>query len=152
MEANRKISLTIPCCLDCVPIAGRALKGILSGITKDTELVFLIELGVCEAISNSIKHAHSCNAGCNVDISVFLYTSDIVVEVTDTGTSLDADLLDDTQYRFQGDDTPAAMTEGGRGLYLIHKTMDEVKYKSLDGKNILTMKKKLPPTDGTRER
>ena len=130
---------------------GQALRGILSGITQDTELVFFIELAVCEAVSNSIQHAHACNANCNVDVSVFLYTSDIVVEVIDTGTPLNADLLSEKRFFGLMGTDPATAREGGRGLYLIYKIMDEVRYRSFAGKNILTMKKKHNQTDRIRE-
>ena len=121
---------------------GQALRGILSGIIQDTELVFLIELAVCEAVSNSIRHAHACNADCNVDVSVFLYTSDVVVKVIDTGIPLNADLLNQKRFRGPTSNDPVTVREGGRGLYLIYKIMDEVRYRSYAGKNILTMKKK----------
>lgn len=121
---------------------GQAVKGILAGTTPDKELVYLVELAVCEAVANSIKHAHECRAECSVEIKVVLYTSDIVVQVIDTGIPLNTEMLKPEHLYDPLDNF--SETEGGRGLFLIQKIMDTVRYKSFAGKNTLTMKKKLP--------
>ncbi len=122
---------------------GRAITGILAGTTPDKELVYSVELAVCEAVANSIKHAHACRADCSVEVNVLLYPSDIVVQVTDTGIPLNTEILKQKQQLCEPRDN-ISETEGGRGLFLIQKTMDEVRYKSFAGKNTLTMKKKIP--------
>ncbi len=140
--------MTIPCRLDHVHLAGHAIKGILGETIPDTELVFLIELAICEAVSNSMQHAHACNADCNVEVTVYLCKSEIVIEVTDTGAPLNADLLKEKQNHAPEDAISAkTAAEGGRGIYLICKTMDEVKYRSFAGRNTLTMRKTIKPTD-----
>lgn len=121
---------------------GQAVKGILEATTPDKELVYFVELAVCEAVANSIKHAHECCPDCSVEADVFLYTSDIVVQVTDTGIPLHTEMLKQKNLDEPLDNI--CETEGGRGLFLIQKTMDEVEYKSIAGKNTLTMKKKIP--------
>ncbi|MBA2882223.1 serine/threonine-protein kinase RsbW [Desulfosalsimonas propionicica] len=121
---------------------GQAIKGILAGTTPDKELVYLFELAVCEAVANSIKHAHECRADCSVEVNLLLYASDIVVQVTDTGIALNTEML--KQKQLHAPQNNISETEGGRGLFLIQKTMDEVRYQSIAGKNTLTMKKKIP--------
>lgn len=139
--------MTIPCRLDHVHLAGHAIKGILAETIPDTELVFLIELAVCEAVSNSMQHAYDCNADCNVEIAVFLFDSEIVIEVTDTGAPLNTDLLKEKQHHDPGDDTSEKAAEGGRGIFLICRAMDEVQYRSFAGRNTLTMRKTINQTD-----
>ncbi len=121
----------------------RAIKGILAGTTPDKELVYLVELAVCEAVANSIKHAHECRADSSVEVNVLLYPSDIVLQVTDTGIPLNTEILKQKK-QLHGPLDNISEKEGGRGLFLIQKTMDEVRYKSFAGKNTLTMKKKIP--------
>lgn len=121
---------------------GQAIKGILAGTTLDKELVYLVELAVSQATANSIKHAHECRPDCSVEVNVLLYASDVVVKVTDTGIPLNTEVLKQKHLDEPLDDI--SETEGGRGLFLIQKTMDEVRYQSIAGKNTLTMIKKLP--------
>jgi len=147
VEEPGKIKLTIPCRLDHVHLAGHAIKGVLAETIKDSELVFLIELAVCEAVSNSMQHAHGCNADCNVEVSIFLCNSELVIEVTDTGAPFNADLLKNKQCHDPEDATCEKAAEGGRGIFLICRAMDEVKYKSFADRNILTMRKTIKPTD-----
>lgn len=145
MESPKKITFIIPSCQRHVQLVGRALKGILSKMIPDADLVFLLELAVCEAVSNSVEHAHDCSPDCDVEVTLRLWPQEIVIQVTDKGARLDVELL--KQKQFQAPEDPASVKEGGRGLLLINRIMDEVSYRNISDTNVLIMKKKIEQAD-----
>ncbi len=137
-----RITLTIRSSQDHVYLIGRAVKGILEDIFQDRDALFLMELAVCEAVANSIKHAHARRAEDIVEVEVELNESEVIIEVKDEGRKSNPEFLDNS--RFQETCDLESIKEGGRGIPIIKQVMDQVDYYSTCQKNILVMKKNLP--------
>ncbi|MFO7816838.1 MAG: ATP-binding protein [Thermodesulfobacteriota bacterium] len=142
-----KIKLVIPGSQDHVRLVGRALKGILEENVQEGEDLFLIELAVCEAVANSIKHAYAGRSLNNVEVEVDIGASEIIIEVRDEGQKPDSRFLDKNE--FQQTCALESMQEGGRGIPIINEVMDHVDYYSSCGKNILIMRKNISPSRKT---
>ena len=59
--------------------------------------------------------------------------------LTDTGKKFDPTLAPEADITLSADEREI----GGLGIFLIRQIMNEVRYERIDGKNILTLEKKL---------
>ena len=63
----------------------------------------------------------------------------IILVLTDTGKEFDPTTAPETDVTLAADDREI----GGLGIFLIRQIMNEVRYERIDGKNVLTLEKKL---------
>jgi serine/threonine-protein kinase RsbW len=112
----------------------------LSSLAYNMKAKLQLELSIEEAYVNISKYAYKSDKG-EVEI---LTTVDedplqITVQLVDSGIPYnplkteDPDLCTDTEEK----------ELGGLGIFLIKKNVDNIKYKYHNGKNILTLQKKL---------
>lgn len=139
--SNLSIKVIFESQLTNLPILRKAIRGICSCVIKDKEqLLQDIDLCINEAVSNVICHAYQNEAGHEIQIIVFLYAQEIVFQIIDIGLknpnttspaspNYDMNRIED-------------LAESGRGMFIIHQLMDEVLYKSEEGKNFLILRKR----------
>ena len=99
-----------------------------------------IDIAVEELFVNIASYAYRPEIGIAV-IQVSVFEDPLSVEITfiDNGKQYDPLAKDDP-------DTTLSVKErkkGGLGIFMVKKSMDNVKYEYKDGKNILTIKKNL---------
>lgn len=100
--------------------------------------VYAIQLAADEAASNIIEHAYAGRPGASFQMSCEYKKDRLVVTFTDQGKAFNFS-------KVTKPDVTADLSErkiGGLGVYLMHKLMDEVKYKSTGSENILTLTKR----------
>ena len=110
-----------------------------AGLNDDD--VFHVEMAVDEACSNIIEHGYAIYPG---SIDLCCTSTDpgqLQVVIRDTGQPFTPDQVPTPQGK-----TPADLenlSEGGLGLYFMHKLMDEVHFEFVPGQgNTLTMVKR----------
>ena len=140
----RVIKIVIDSKLEEVPSVGEKIREICLSMRLPSFEAFQIELCVVEAVANSIKHAYKLEAGHQVEIALSIVSDRFIFDVCDTGISMDSKLLGkkDPSLSFDADNLDS-VSEKGRGLAIIKKIMDNVTYTSKQGKNCLSMRKKL---------
>ena len=112
--------------------------GLQAGISEAD--IGKIELAVDEACANVIEHAYGHDASKEVVISANIDDDAITFNIRDTGKGFDPTKIaqEDLQKLIQ------ARKDGGLGMRLIKKLMDEVQYEIVPGqKNELRMIKRL---------
>ena len=102
-------------------------------------VVFNITLVLEEAVVNIINYAYPKEKHESIYLSVKLYNDSIVLVLTDTGKEFDPTMAPETDITMSADERPI----GGLGIFLIRQIMNEVRYERIDGKNVLTLEKKL---------
>lgn len=121
-----------------LPLLRKAVRGICTGILAGNEN-YLEDIDLClnEAISNVICHAYQNEPGHEIQLIIALYPHDIVFQIIDIG------LKNSNTEEPQPENIQEiqSLSESGRGLFLIHQLMDEVVYKTEEGKNILVLRK-----------
>ena len=98
-----------------------------------------VRLGVDEACANIIEHAYSGRSG-TIQVAVEVTASHVAIQLRDTGKAFDVQKVgtpDLSRYVKTG-------KKGGFGLYLINKTMDEVRYTREGEVNVVTLIKRFP--------
>lgn len=102
-------------------------------------IVFNLTLVLEEAVVNVINYAYPKEEHESIYLSARLHEGSIILVLTDTGVEFDPTLAPEADITLSAEERPI----GGLGIFLIRQIMNEVKYERIDGKNILTLEKKL---------
>jgi len=125
--------------LSGVEQARRFFKSTAARLELAEDLAFQIELALVEVWTNIVRHAYALKKG---DFLVSSWTEDdrLYFEIRDDGSPFDPrDFKEpDLERQLNGS------RRGGFGCFLISRLMDGVEYRRDDGKNILTLWKRIP--------
>ena len=103
------------------------------------DIVFNLNLVLEEAVVNIINYAYPKEEHESIYLSARMHEGSIVLVLTDTGKEFDPTAAPEADVTLSADDRQI----GGLGIFLIRQIMNEVKYERIEGKNILTLEKKL---------
>ena len=103
------------------------------------DVVFNLNLVLEEAVVNVINYAYPKEEHQFIYLSATLRDGSIVFVLTDTGKEFDPTQAPEADITLSAEERPI----GGLGIFLIRQIMNEVKYQRIDGKNVLTLEKKL---------
>lgn len=103
------------------------------------DVVFNLNLVLEEAVVNVINYAYPKDDHESIYLSAKMQNESIILVLTDTGKEFDPTMVPDADVTLSAEDRQI----GGLGIFLIRQIMNEVKYERIEGKNILTMEKKL---------
>ena len=103
------------------------------------DIVFNLNLVLEEAVVNIINYAYPKEEHESIYLSARMHEGSIVLVLTDTGKEFDPTMAPEADITLSADDRPI----GGLGIFLIRQIMNEVRYERIDGKNVLTLEKKL---------
>ena len=137
------IDLAIESRLELVHLVGLSVRGICSALPLSKEEADALELAVCEACNNSIKHAYKGREDALVRVTLGVDGTGVVIRVHDQGAPLEdrQKLSNDLPVAQSLDELP----EGGMGLFLIRKAADSLGYKSSADGNSLVIRKAFQP-------
>ena len=103
------------------------------------DVIFNLNLVLEEAVANVINYAYPKEEHESIYLSAKLQEGSIVFVLTDTGKEFDPTMAPEADITLSAEDRPI----GGLGIFLIRQIMNEVKYERIEGKNVLTLGKKL---------
>jgi anti-sigma regulatory factor (Ser/Thr protein kinase) len=92
-----------------------------------------------EAVVNVINYAYPKEEHEYIYLSARMHEGSIVLVLTDTGKEFDPTAAPEADVTLSAEDRQI----GGLGIFLIRQIMNEVKYERIEGKNVLTLEKKL---------
>jgi serine/threonine-protein kinase RsbW len=103
------------------------------------EAVYAVEMAVDEACTNIIEHAYGGEGRGNIECTCRINGDKLTVMLRDRGCPFDPSSVPEPDVSAALEDRQ----EGGLGLYLIHRLMDEVYFEfTSDSGNVLTMVKR----------
>jgi sigma-B regulation protein RsbU (phosphoserine phosphatase) len=121
-------------------VLGRLFKETGREGEKDTErLAKEIRLGVEEAVVNVIDYAYPAGTEGDITVHVSSDGQEVKFVISDTGIPFDPTEVDQADTTLSIDERPV----GGLGIHLVRQLMDSINYERMNGKNVLTLKKKL---------
>ncbi|MBQ6675990.1 MAG: ATP-binding protein [Ruminococcus sp.] len=97
-----------------------------------------IELAVEEIFVNIAHYAYTPSIGM-AGITVETQGDSVLITFEDSGVPYDPLAKEDPDVTLSAQDRSV----GGLGIFMVKKSMDDVRYAYIDGKNILTLEKKL---------
>lgn len=105
-----------------------------------------VELCVVEAINNAIEHACGSRSGLLISVIARRTAEEISIEVSDQGEPMAAVILERAPPlapNFDPTDLDA-LPERGFGLSIMKQVMDEISYDTKNGRNTLTLVRRIP--------
>jgi anti-sigma regulatory factor (Ser/Thr protein kinase) len=102
-------------------------------------------VAVCEAVTNSVLHGQSPDGeNNNIRVGCFIEDSHLKIAISDRGIGYSPDL---STWR-----PPDLVRDRGRGIYLMQKLMDDVRFVARDRGATIILSKKLPNDAGSEDR
>ena len=98
-----------------------------------------LNLALEEAVTNVILYAYPEGSDGLVDIEAVMSKDKLKFIISDSGQAFDPTAAPEADVTLGVEDRPI----GGLGIYLVRNIMDTVSYERADGKNVLTLTKKL---------
>jgi len=103
------------------------------------ELQMNLNLVMEEMVSNIIFYAFPKGTDATIELMAESDGTELTFVLSDQGREFDPTLKEDLDI----DVNPAERELGGMGIFIVKNIMNKVTYQRLDGKNLLTMKKKI---------
>lgn len=139
METKIKRQLTLPNDVKQVPLLAEFIDGICEAAEVDMMLTMQLNLAIEEAVVNVMNYAYP--VGTEGTVCIDAQVSDGVLQfvISDSGAPFDP------TARAEVDTTLSAEERGigGLGIHIVRQIMDSIDYKRVDGRNVLTLGKKL---------
>ena len=105
----------------------------------DMELQMNLNLVMEEMVVNVISYAYPEGKEADIELVAEYDGKELTFVLSDRGKEFDPTLKGDTDM----DVNPAERELGGMGIFIVKNIMNEVTYQRLEGKNLLTMTKKI---------
>ena len=105
----------------------------------DQGLAMSLNLALEEAVTNVILYAYPKGSDGLVDIEAILARDMLKFIITDSGVAFDPTAAPEADVTLGVDERPI----GGLGIFLVRNIMDTVSYERVDGKNVLSMSKRI---------
>ncbi len=105
----------------------------------DMELQMNLNLVLEEMVSNVIFYAYPKVENASIELTAESDGKELTFVLSDQGREFDPTLKEDVDT----DVNPADREIGGMGIFIVKNIMNQVTYQRLEGKNLLTMRKKI---------
>ena len=105
----------------------------------DMELQMNLNLVMEEMVSNIIFYAYPEGSDATIDIVAECDGKELTFMLSDQGRAFDPTMKKDADINVN----PAERDLGGMGIYIVKNIMNDLSYQRLQGKNLLTMTKKI---------
>ena len=114
------------------------VNGLLEEKNSPMNLVFELDIAVEELFVNIAHYAYTPEIG-EATIQVSFEEEDVVITFIDRGIPYNPWAKKDPDITLSLEERQI----GGLGIYMVKNSMDEVDYAYIDGKNVVTIRKKL---------
>ncbi len=137
------IELWIDSRLENLDLLGPAVSGLAASLGFDDTERYNLELCAVEAVSNSIRHAYHGTPGHPVRLRIVVDDEHIEMRIADQGTPIPEERRAPPTLEVDPVELDA-VSEGGRGVFLMHALMDAVSFGNEDGWNFVALTKRRP--------
>ena len=139
METEIKRQLTLPNDVKQVPLLAEFIDGICEAAEVDMMLTMQLNLAIEEAVVNVMNYAYP--AGTEGTVCIDAQVSDGVLQfvISDSGAPFDPTARAEVHTTLSAEERGI----GGLGIHIVRQIMDSIDYKRVDGRNVLTLGKKL---------
>ena len=140
MNASDFNELTVEATLENIPAVTAFVDERLEALDCPMKARTLIDVAIDELFGNIARYAYDPGTGqATVRVDVDREIPAVRVTFIDRGRPYDPLAKADPDVTLSAEDRPV----GGLGIFMVKKTMDDVRYEYKDGQNILTVEKRL---------
>jgi len=132
-------TITLSNNIDEVPQLAAFVDEICEAIGIDMSTAMSLNLAMEEAVVNVMDYAYPVGTKGNINIEAKANDQRLKFIITDWGTPFDPTEKSEVDTTMSAEERPI----GGLGIHLVRQIMDSINYERTDGKNVLTLRKKL---------
>ncbi|MBR6714513.1 MAG: ATP-binding protein, partial [Bacteroidaceae bacterium] len=132
-------SLILPNDVNAVPQLASFVDDVCEQLDIDPSTNMSLNLALEEAVVNVMKYAYPEGTKGEVHIDAKASDKRLRITITDSGIPFDPTAQREADTSLSVEERPI----GGLGIYLVRQLMDSINYNRVDGKNVLTLLKKL---------
>ena len=138
-DVKLRKSIVLPNDTKEVPRLAAFVDEVCEAVEFDATTTMQMNLAIEEAVVNVMEYAYP--PGTRGDVSIEAQSNDVRLKftITDSGSPFDPTLKADADTTLNAEERPI----GGLGIHLVRQLMDSINYERIDGRNILTLRKKL---------
>ena len=103
------------------------------------EVVFNLQLALEECVTNVIMYAYPAEEEHTIKVTAELIQPELILTIEDSGIAFDPTQVSEADTSLSAEERPI----GGLGIFLVRQLMDSVDYRREEGKNLLTLKKRV---------
>jgi len=134
-----KHCLTLPNDIETIPQLNEFIDTIAEEIGLDMSLTMSLNLAIEEAVVNVMDYAYPAGEKGDVEIEVVADDKWLTFIISDSGVAFDPTTKEDADTTLSAEERPI----GGLGIFLVRQLMDTIQYERVNGKNVLTLRKKM---------
>lgn len=132
-------TLTLPNDVNTVPQLSQFVEEVCEELDFNPTATMQMNLAIEEAVVNVMNYAYPAGTEGVVDIEAQANDERLRFKITDNGIPFDPTAKEETDTSLPLEERPI----GGLGIFLVRQLMDSINYERIDGKNVLTLRKKL---------
>ena len=136
MRLSRSLKLTNN--LDEVPQLAAFVDEVCEAIGLDMSLTMSLNLAIEEAVVNVMDYAYPTGKKGDILIEAKANDQCLKIVIIDWGTPFDPTTKAEVDTTLSAEERPI----GGLGIHLVRQIMDSINYERIDGKNVLTLRKR----------
>lgn len=131
--------ITLPNDVQATTELGMFVDEVCENVGFDMSTTFKLNLAIEEAVVNVMSYAYPAGTKGDVDIDAEADDEQLKFVISDSGTPFDPTQKGEVDTTLSAEERSI----GGLGIHLIRQIMDTINYERVDGKNVLTLSKKL---------
>lgn len=131
--------ITLPNDVQAITELGMFVDEVCENVGFDMSTTFKLNLAIEEAVVNVMSYAYPAGTKGDVDIDAEADDEQLKFVISDSGTPFDPTQKGEVDTTLSAEERGI----GGLGIHLIRQIMDTINYERVDGKNVLTLRKKL---------
>ncbi|MBO7590418.1 MAG: ATP-binding protein [Prevotella sp.] len=131
-------SITLTNDIEQVPQLADFVDMVCEEVGMDMAVAIQMNLAMEEAVVNVMSYAYPADTVGDVTIEAVTTADQLQFTITDCGTPFDPTAKEDVDTTLSAEERPI----GGLGIHLVRQLMDSITYERIDGKNVLTLRKK----------
>jgi len=131
--------LTLPNDVNTITQLAAFVEGICEETGVSMETTMQLNLALEEAVVNVMNYAYPAGTIGYVDIDIDTGEQQMCIIISDSGIPFDPTTQKEVDITLSAEQRSI----GGLGIHLIRQLMDGVSYERKDGRNILTLKKRI---------
>ena len=122
-----------------VELLGAFVKQVAGRLNMDKHLTGKLRLAVEEAVVNVMEYAYPAGVEGEISVRAMSNSHRLKFVITDSGISFNPTEVSAADTTLTAEERPV----GGLGILLVRELMDSINYERIDGKNVLTLSKRL---------
>lgn len=136
-------SITLTNDIQQVPQLADFVDMVCEEVGMDMAVAIQMNLAMEEAVVNVMNYAYPADTVGDVTIEAVTIADQLQFTITDSGIPFDPTAKAEVDTTLSAEERPI----GGLGIHLVRQLMDSINYERIDGKNVLTLRKKFdkPP-------